>query len=114
MKKKFLKFIPFISFLFLVFSFNISHAVVTDYNLSSEIGGFSGLNFNSPLMIVMNVAAAIIMIFSIINLMVGYTRWNYLASGNVDEMNTAKKTLTKAVYGFMILIIVLFIDLFIK
>ena len=92
----------------------ITNAVVTDYNLSSEIGGFSGLNFNSPLMIIMNVAAAIIMVFSIINLMVGYTRWNFLASGNVEEMNIAKKTLSKAAYGFTIILIVLFIDLFIK
>lgn len=108
MKKIFL----FITTLFLLpFTTN---AVVNDYNLSSEIGGFSGLNFNSPILIIINLIAAIIMIFSIINLMVGYTRWNFLASGNVKEMDNAKKTLTNAVTGFMILIIVLLMDLLIK
>ncbi len=91
-----------------------TNAVVNDYNLSSEIGGFSGLNFNSPIMIIVNIVAAIIMIFSIINLMVGYTRWRYLASGNVEEMKKAKKTLTDSITGFAILIIVLLIDILIK
>ena len=108
MKKIFL----FITTLFLLpFTTN---AVVNDYNLSSEIGGFSGLNFNSPILIIINLIAAVVMIFSIINLMTGYTRWHFLASGNVKEMDTAKKTLTKAVTGFMILLIVLLVDLLIK
>lgn len=92
----------------------ISNALVVDYNLSSEIGGFSGFMFNSPIMIALNVSAAIIMVFTIINLMVGYTRWKYLASGNVDEMKTAKKTLTNGFIGLFIILIILLIDLTIK
>lgn len=92
----------------------ITNALVVDYNLSSEIGGFSGFMFNSPLMIALNVSAAIIMIFTIINFMVGYTRWKYLASGNVDEMKNANNTLKNGFIGLFIILIVLIIDLTIK
>ncbi len=110
MKKNIFKLIIFSIFLL---GSNVN-AVVTDYNLSSEIGGFSGLNFNSPIMIILNIITAIIMVFSIINLMIGYTRWHFIASGNVDEMNIAKNTLIKSFVGFLIIIIVLLIDITIK
>ena len=105
------KFIIFITIFLLPL---VTNAVVTDYNLSSEVGGFSGMNFNAPVMIVINIIAAILMVFAIIDLMVGYTRWHYLAGGNVAAMKLAKETLKRSVIEFCLVFIVLAIDLFIK
>ncbi len=111
--KKFLKKLSFISVLFLMAA-NKALAVTTSYNFSSEVGGFSSNLFSSPVLIIINVVGAVAMMFTIINLMVGFTRWKFLAGYNVDERNKAFHILKQALVGLMIMIIVLLIDIFIK
>lgn len=84
-----------------------TNAVVYDYNLGSEIGGLAGFAFSSPIMIALNVSAAIVLIISIIQLIRGIVIYFYLASGNLATMKSGKKTLETAITGFVYVFIVL-------
>ncbi len=112
MKKK-IKKIFYILSAFLLISNNVL-AVTTNYNISSDVSGFSASFFDSKVLTVINMVGAIATIFGIINLMIGFTRWKFLAGYNVDERNKAFHILKQALVGLMIMIIVLLIDIFIK
>lgn len=106
--KKFFKNLLFLLFLFLL-NFNFSFAIVTEYNSVNSVS-IVNEKASSPIMTAINIVGAITMIFTIINLIVGFTRWKFLASYNVDERKKAFNTLYKALFGLLILIIIFIID----
>lgn len=81
---------------------------VTDYQ--DDIGGFSAFEFNSPVLMFLNISAFIILVLSIIWFMKGYTIKD-LASGNIKEIQKGSKLMAQGMAGFIYAFIVFTIDL---
>ena len=86
----------------------IALKTVTDYQ--DEVGGFSAFEFNSPILMFLNISAFIVLVLSIIWFMKGYTIKD-LASGNIKEMQEGNKLMARGITGFTYAFIVFTIDL---
>lgn len=81
---------------------------VNDYQ--DDIGGFSAFEFSSPILMILNISAFIILVFSIIWFMKGYTKKD-LSSGNLNEIKNGNKLMAKGGAGFIYAFIVFIIDI---
>lgn len=81
---------------------------VTDYQ--DDVGGFSAFQFNSPILMILNISAFIVLTLSIIWFMKGYTIKD-LSSGNIKEIKNGDKLMSKSYIGLIYIIIVFIIDL---
>jgi len=81
---------------------------VTDYQ--DDVGGFSAFEFNSPVLMFLNISAFVVLVLSIIWFMKGYTIKD-LASGNIKEIQKGNKLMAKGMAGFAYAFIVFTIDL---
>lgn len=79
-------------------------------NYQDDVGGFSASQFNSPLLMALNISAFIILTLSIIWFMKGYTIKD-LSSGNIKEIKKGNKLMTNALIGFLYILIVFIIDI---
>ena len=81
---------------------------VTDYQ--DDVGGFTAFQFNSPLLMVLNISAFVVLTLSIIWFMKGYTIKD-LSSGNIGEIKNGNKLMTRAYIGIAYTLIVFIIDI---
>lgn len=81
---------------------------VTDYQ--DDVGGFAAFQFNSPLLMLLNISAFVVLALSIIWFMKGYTIKD-LSSGNIGEITKGNKLMINAYIGFAYTLIVFIIDI---
>lgn len=102
-------YIILIQLLFAVFPRHIN-ALKKVTNYQNSIGGFTSVEFSSPILMILNISAFVVLSLSIIWFMKGYTTKD-LAHGNVKEMDNGNKLLLKCGIGFLYILIVFIIDL---
>lgn len=86
------------------------HALKTVTDYQDDVGGFSAFEFDSPILMFLNISAFVILVISIIWFIKGYTIKD-LASGNIKEIQKGNKLMARGMTGFAYAFIVFAIDL---
>jgi len=87
-----------------------SNALKRVKEYQDDVSNFVSIEFNSPILMILNISAFVVLVLTIIWFMQGYTTKD-LANGNLKEVEKGNKLIIKSAVGFLYILIVFIVDL---